>query len=111
MNCTTTVWTELTTGEKYTWKGVAEGMDRHAHDLEQKLDLAQADMEAQRKIAAETVAMNAILCNGWKALAQLLTEARDTVQASIAEDGISDDRRAYRAGLYQRLVLAAKEAQ
>ena len=48
----------------------------------------------------------------YERLQALLREARDTVQASTAESGITESRRQYRADLHQRLsaALAAAEA-
>ena len=40
---------------------------------------------------------------------ELLREARDTVKASLAEDGITEARRAYRSGLHDRIGVALAE--
>jgi len=46
-----------------------------------------------------------------KYTADLLREAADSVHASLAEDGISDDRKAYRKGLETRLRAAIDSAR
>ena len=42
-------------------------------------------------------------------LVELLTEARDAVQASLAETDVSDTVKEYRRTLYERLAAAVRE--